>query len=261
MRFKLLSDLHLEFYNEKLWKPQETNEDKNTVLLLAGDIHVGGKAAPWITEMCERFEHVVYILGNHEFYNHEWNEVKNLWKNIIMPKNFTFLDNDTIYFKDVRVIGGTLWTGVKDQTDDLAFAIWQGRQRMRDYQVTQVIHVPGIKGVRLTVPDTMEAHEETVKYIIATLERPYLGKTIVMTHHLPHMKCVAKRFEGDFLNAFFVTDLNYIIEAYDIKYWVHGHTHDNVDITVHNTKILCNPAGYHDIEMNQGFNEGLVFET
>ena len=128
---------------------------------------------------------------------------------------------------------------------------------MTDYQVTTVKEYGKVR--RLNVEDTDKAHRKTANYIREELQKPWKGKTIVMTHHLPHPLCVAERFKGDSLNTFFMTDLDYIIRNFDIDVWVHGHTHNNVDITVHNTRILCNPMGYHGVQLNQDFDEGLTF--
>ena len=257
MRFKLLSDLHLEFYARRPfyrdaiveWEPKETDEDADTVLLLAGDIHDGKKALHWIDKMTKRFYHIVYILGNHEF---EVNEIRDFWKGVRL-NNFTFLDNDTLYLPGVRVIGGTLWTQVTNP-----HARWMGPKRMTDYRVTTV-REQGIT-MRMNVGHTDKMHFETVEYIRAELEQPWEGKTIVMTHHLPHPLCVHEKWEGSDLNAFYMTDLEHIIRKYDIDAWVHGHTHDNVDVEVHETRILCNPMGYHGICLNQDFNENLCLD-
>ena len=263
MKFKLLSDLHLEFYGARpfyrqeatpMWEPTATEDDAETILLLAGDIHVGRKAQPWIEKMCARYAYVIYILGNHEFYNQEMNDIRKFWKEVDMPDNFAFLDNDTIAVPGedpVRIIGGTLWTGITDP-----FAIWNGRKMMTDYQIITV----GDKIRCLTVEDTNKLHFETANFIRQELQREWKGKTIVMTHHLPHPMCVNPLYKGSNLNAFFMTNLDYIIRNFDIDVWVHGHTHDNVDIMVDKTRILCNPMGYHGIKLNQDYNEGLTFD-
>lgn len=260
MKFKLLSDLHLEFFDRTrymvkdapTWEPELTDEDKETVLLLAGDIHVGGKAQFFLKDMCERFHAVVYILGNHEFYHNELYNVKRNWKELEMPDNFHFLDDDVVYFGDTRVIGGTLWTQVTDP-----HMIWQGPKRMTDYQITMVKEHGKLR--RMNVADTNAMHVKTINYITKLLTDEWKGKTVVMTHHLPHPECVAPQFYGSSLNAFFMTDLDHILDKFDIDVWCHGHTHDCVDVEVHDTRILCNPMGYHGVKLNQDFKEGLVF--
>ena len=267
-KFKLMSDLHLEFFDRKrygiadqpVWMPPELPDDKDTVLLLAGDIHVGTQAKPWIEIMCARFKHVIYILGNHEFYHNEFYEVKDTWQYLKMPDNFTFLDDGIQIIDDVRIIGGTLWTDVRDQTKDFGFTVWNGKQRMSDYRVTTINHKRTGQHRMLTPEDTIAAHKDTLDYFKIMLAEPFEGKTIVMTHHLPHEDCVADHFKDNAFNPFYVTNLDYVMDNFNIDVWVHGHTHSNIDIKVHDTRILCNPRGYHGVELNRDFNEDLTFE-
>lgn len=266
-KFKLMSDLHLEFFDrprygvpeQPCWEPTPNDQDKDTVLLLAGDIHVGTAAWPWIKKMCKRYKEVVYILGNHEFYTKKYNETINQWRELQLDpeyaETFTFLHNDCyINFDDgFRIFGATLWTRVTDP-----FMIWRGAQIMNDYNVI-IDDRYGLK--TLTVDDTNQYHTETIELLEKFLNQRFDGKTIVMTHHLPHELCVHKQFENSPLNDYFRTDLDWLINKYDIDYWVHGHTHNNVDIHVGKTRILCNPRGYHGVALNRDFNEDLTFNV
>jgi len=263
-KFKLLSDLHLEFYNrytgqmlepQEVWAPEVREEDKDTILLLAGDIHVGKRGEPWIDEMCERFREVVYIHGNHEYYAQEYYDTLDFWRNKMQPKNFRFLENDFIVIDDTRIFGAALWTNVTD-----AFNVWNGRKMMTDYQVIKLNHMRTGQLRKLNVQDTNNIHLETIQKLQEWLQIPWDGKTIVMTHHLPHPLCVADRFKGNNLNDFFMTNLDHIIEKFDIDVWCHGHTHDNVDVEVHGTRILCNPMGYHGVQLNQDFDGDFTFD-
>lgn len=259
-QFKLMSDLHLEFYDGKryvdqpMFFPEELPYDNETVLLLAGDIHLGTNAQPWLEILCKRYKAVVYILGNHEFYRHEFHKVKRQWKELDMPDNFHFLDDSITYIDDVRIIGGTMWTKVTDP-----FNRWRGQQVMSDYHVIKINEPAGIWR-RLNVADTDKANARTRFFLQEELLKTWKGKTIVMTHHLPHPLCVAQRFKGHYLNEFYLHDCDDLIREHDIDVWVHGHTHDNVDVTVHDTRILCNPRGYHGVQLNQDYIEDLIFE-
>lgn len=253
-KFKLISDLHLEFYREDevVYVPKPDYDDHETVLILAGDIHVGVRALPWIEEMTKRYRHVLYILGNHEFYGQEWHKTIEYWQNIQMDK-FDFLQDSFTVIDGIRIFGATMWTDVTDP-----FMQWQGRQLMSDYgQTTVNEHNLGLVYRKLNVQDTNNAHATTVRKLRDWLQIPWDGRTVVITHHLPHELCIPKRFKGSNLNCFFATNLDDLIADHKIDVWCHGHTHDNVDIEVHGTKILCNPMGYHGYEMNPNFNEDL----
>ena len=52
VRLQYMSDLHLEFEGSKiLFEPEDVGAD---VLILAGDIHLGTEAIPWIQRFASR---------------------------------------------------------------------------------------------------------------------------------------------------------------------------------------------------------------
>jgi predicted phosphodiesterase len=64
MKLHILSDLHTEFAD---FAPSATGAD---IVILAGDIGVGFGGVEWAAR---RFPEtpVIYVPGNHEFYNHD----------------------------------------------------------------------------------------------------------------------------------------------------------------------------------------------
>lgn len=249
MKFKLLSDLHLEFYKDNLWEPEVYEDDLNTTLILAGDINVGANAQKWITKMTKRFKHVIYVLGNHEFYNLEYNDVIAFWRDVDIADNFIFLEDGWVLIDDVYIFGATMWT------EALGSNARFGQRMMSDYRVIRY------NGRKLTVGDTNNIFIGTKVLLEDFLIKMKGKKKVVVTHHLPHDKCVAERFKGSNLNDFFRTDLDHIFEQHDINVWCHGHTHDPVDIEVHGTRILCNPRGYPGENMPKHYNENLTFNV
>ena len=263
MRFRLMSDLHLEFEDRTLdFTPIPLEDDKNTVLILAGDIALGIDAVGFIQKMCKQFYKVVYCLGNHECYYNEYNKTRASWNDRPeMPGNFILLDDHVAIIDDVRLVGGTLWT---DFNGDDYFAKQLAARGMNDYNCAKVKE-QNDKGKyykrKLHPNDTVRAHKQTLFLITETLREPFDGPTVVVTHHLPHPLCVAQEFRADPLNPAYVTNLDEVIEANEIAVWVHGHTHTNVDVEVHDTRILCNPRGYTPDDLNEGFDEQLTFEV
>jgi hypothetical protein len=63
MRLHILSELHQEF---GLLDVPAIDAD---VVVLANEIHVGAKGIEWIKRQLGG-RPVIYVLGNHEFYNH-----------------------------------------------------------------------------------------------------------------------------------------------------------------------------------------------
>ena len=263
MKFRLMSDLHLEFEERVTdFTPTPLQEDFDTVLILAGDIGVGTDAQPFLEQMCERFYKVVYILGNHEFYHKEVNKLRKRWATLAdeLPDNFIFLDDGVAFIEDVRIVGGTLWT---DFDSENWHAMNQAQHGMNDFACIKIKEgnkETGYRKRRFTPRDAIRAHKETLFLITETVRVPHDGPTLVVTHHLPHPLCVGKAFLTNPLNPAYMTNLDMHIEEYDIDVWIHGHTHDNVDVEVHGTRILCNPRGYVDYELNPTFDDKFTFD-
>ena len=72
------------------------------------------------------------------------------------------------------------------------------------------------------------------------------GSYIVVGHHAPSSQSVAEWFRADTLmNGAFRSELDGFIETRpQIKYWLHGHMHNNSNYWVGETRVVCNPRGY-----------------
>lgn len=70
LNLQIVSDLHWEFHADKgrgfVAAMDPTGVD---VLIVAGDLTTAKYLEQSLTWLCERFEHVVYVHGNHEHYN------------------------------------------------------------------------------------------------------------------------------------------------------------------------------------------------
>jgi hypothetical protein len=251
MLIRLASDLHNEFG----WSDYESMippmpEDLNTILAVPGDIDVGVQAADeFLPEMCSRFDHVLYVLGNHEFYHNELTEVAGEIKSEMSDfPNFTLLDDETTVLRGVRFIGSTLWTNVARRNPTAMVYVAQG---MMDYECIK------LNGSRLRVTDTIERHEEAMEFIESVLEVPFSGPTVVLTHHLPSFRSVHPMFRSGHaqaLNPGFYSDLDHVLKFYDIDYWLHGHTHQTSEYEVGGTKVRMNPRGYGEVPENRKYN-------
>ena len=46
------------------------------------------------------------------------------------------------------------------------------------------------------------------------------------------------------INAAFASNLDDVIERYQLRLWIHGHMHDRVDERSGATRIIANPNGF-----------------
>jgi calcineurin-like phosphoesterase family protein len=95
--------------------------------------------------------------------------------------------------------------------------------------------------------------------LAAKLKKPFSGKTVVITHHLPSAQSVAERYKPSLTSACFASNLDDLMGASVL--WIHGHTHDSMDYVLHGTRVVCNPRGYSRssaTQENKEFNPTLV---
>lgn len=232
MNILAISDTHLEFHRDNGAEFIESlPTDGVDVLVLAGDICSASQIPDMARAFADRYPHVVYVFGNHEFYGAERCEA--LVRAGFGPGNFHFLEAGSVTVDGQRFIGGTLWFEELD--------IDHGG--MNDFYV-----IPRFGEW------VYESANRTKRHISVHAE----PGDIVVTHHLPSYASVHPKYRGSPLNAFFVNDCTGIIRANRPKLWIHGHTHESCDYQLWDTRVVCNPYGYHGHETNHAFNRNLL---
>jgi Icc-related predicted phosphoesterase len=240
MILRILSDLHFEFHRDRGAEFVRTLvADPQEVLVLAGDIAVGEGLGPALAAFCAKWRHVVFVAGNHEFYHHRPQEVLAILQHCQkLHRNFHWLNNGQVTVEGQRFVGGTLWFG---QT--------AGQQPTRHY-------LSDFHAIEDLEPWVYREHDQAVAFLYKELR----DTDVVVTHHLPAQECVAPKWANSPLNPFFVHDLSGLIRARAPKLWIHGHTHEAVDLRIGETRILANPFGYRGQEEQPHFKPGLTVE-
>ena len=244
-KFRIMSDLHLEF--GAMTVPVFPG-DADTILILAGDVHVGTGATVFLTEMLLRFKEVIYVLGNHEFYHQDMEDVRLFWQRTMKYYHNLYVLDPGVYMnemEDLRIIGATLWT----ETQNPAM-----QTMLNDYACIQR------ESRVLTVQDTYNLYLDDLEYIQAQLATPFEGTTIVVTHHAPVAECVRPHYVGNLMNACFHNYLEDTVKDNEIELWVHGHMHDTVHFIQNGTEVYCNPRGYMGHGVNANFRDDFVIE-
>ncbi|MRD73591.1 hypothetical protein GH865_10055 [Rhodocyclus tenuis] len=123
-----------------------------------------------------------------------------------------------------------------------------------------MIHAKG--GKRLHSRDTLKLHKTAVRWLDTELAKPFAGKTVVVTHFLPHRGCVAAEHEGSDLAPYFVTDQSWLMKQHRMAVWCHGHTHTNNDfITEDGCRVISNQRGYSGELTDASFQEHLIIDS
>jgi Icc-related predicted phosphoesterase len=226
----------------------------------------------------EQFPHVVYVLGNHEHYNYDFKYTASKIKNELAHlENIYVLDRECKVIDDVTFVGGTMWSDM-NKRDPLT--LFHMKQMMNDFRCVknsdrEVYRTVPLykrkeddsgyeldeKGFMIQIgtkkkaePSTFspdDAADEFDKFVqYLQVVTAFLGKDpkkyVVCTHHSPsHQSCHPRYAHDQLMNGGYHSDLeDFINERPNIKLWTHGHTHEDFDYMVGETRVVCNPRGY-----------------
>ena len=250
MKLHILSDLHVEF---KSFNPPETEAD---VVILAGDIHVGKKGIDW-AKVSFPDKHVIYVLGNHEYYGRAFPKHVSDLKKLVEGTNVHILENSHLFVDEVVFLGCTLWTDFK-LFGDPKIAGYQATQAMTDYRRIRIS--PQYRKLRSI--DTAVIHAKSLRWLeeeVARLKNSG-NKIVIITHHAPSKLSLPRFYQDDTLSAAYASHLDHFVQESYAKLWIHGHVHTQQDYAIGDTRIICNPRGYPD-EQNKDFISNLVIEV
>lgn len=221
-------------FPEDEWK---VNWEKN----LPGRYQQAQKFRDFLKRCSTEFPHVLYVAGNHEFYNGKWEQTLDTLKTECKKfHNVHFMENDTFKLDDVTFIGGTLWTDC-NKSDPLTLRVIDSS--MNDFRI---IRVEQDEFRRLRPADTIVRHYKTLDYIRHVTVEKSDEKFFIIGHHAPSKLSTHPRYADDrYMNDAYSTDLSeFILDRPQIKVWVHGHTHDEFDYLIGDTRIVAHPRGY-----------------
>jgi Icc-related predicted phosphoesterase len=254
--------------------------DRDTYNLMGEATH-SNRFHKFMQECSERFPHVIYVAGNHEHYDGDFaTSIEKLKEKFSYLRNVYILDKEMKTIDDVTFIGGTLWTNMNN-FDSLT--LYHVKAMMNDFRIVKnskrVMHrkVPVYKKddtgdyvldekgfmiqdgfkfkeevATFSPEDAAADHVAMMEYIRHTIEGMFDEKFVVVGHHAPSKLSTKPRYENDtIMNGAYSSDLSeFILDHPQIKLWTHGHTHDVFEYEIGETKVVCNPRGYHKYEQS-----------
>lgn len=251
MKLLVLSDLHNEFAE---WEPPRDAVAQADIVVLAGDIHTGTAGISWALRHFSE-KQIIYIAGNHEFYGGHWDKTLEELHRKAAEVGILFLEDEQVVLQGVRFLGCSLWTDFQYFGSGAA-----QQQAMNDY-AAGLMDCRSIKArhprkdgshftKHLTPLHVLKRHNNSRRWLESELAEPFEGRTVVVTHHLPHRNSVAARYLDDRLTPGFAVELP-IETIAKADLWIHGHTHDSCTYKVtdpkngsHECLVICNPMGY-----------------
>jgi predicted phosphodiesterase len=283
MKIQLLSDLHLESNPGFVPRPAPGAD----VLVLAGDIgsyqaHSALTAAGDTDFGLARFSPrhgwptpVLLVPGNHEYDGLDFDAAHSRLQETCARLGITWLEREVLHYNGVRFVGTTLWTdfdalgplagqAIPDPATDKLPAHFSHpnspftRQlKAREKAFRAANHYLRKTGtVRQGAPWLAEGMREQglrcQTWLNQTLNTPFDGPTVVVTHFAPSLHSADPRYGRVPGTAGFCNALDpWLAHA---RLWLHGHLHCPSDYTLNGCRVVANPLGY------AGKNEQLRFQ-
>lgn len=274
MKLSLVSDLHLDFGGpipmlpggDLLLIAGDTCEARSfdihqnlsmTEMRLRADIH------DFFKTVSGQYEHVALIMGNHDHYHSKYHQTADHIRKFL-PDNVKLLERDCLHLDDVVVVGTTLWTDLNKGDPITMHAIGDPYGGLADFKY--ITYQEGNNYHKFLARNCIYEHEKSLQYLRAVVTNPENKnkKIVVMTHHAPTSLSIAEEYKRDtVMNGGFYSDLSeFILDHPQINLWVHGHTHHAFDYMLGETRVLCNPYGYHNDQYDEytGFDPNLKVE-
>jgi predicted phosphodiesterase len=253
MNLWVLSDLHLDVnrrYPLALPQPRPAHD----AVVIAGDICQGiGNGLRFIVEAGLNAKPVLYVAGNHEFYDRDRHAELQAGRATAVP-NGHLLEGDSIVIGDVEFLGCTLWTDyLYAGADEQARAMLWAAQRLNDH------HLIGNGTRRWSPQDCLDEHRASRTWLAQRLRRRTAHPKVVVTHHAPSRRSVQPKYRDDLLTAAFASDLDDLVGTATL--WVHGHIHGPSDYVQNGCRVVANPRGYVDLREDGRFDPALAVDV
>lgn len=259
MRIQFVSDLHLEFEQNRCYLEEPPLPVTGDILLIAGDTayldipesnHDTYSKYHFWDWVAEYYKQVIVCFGNHDFYGYyDLATMSNGYCKQIRPNIHAYY-NAVVSLEDIDIVVSTLWAKIEP------YNAFMTERSVSDFY--RILY----NGHRLTADDFNAEHERCLSFIKQAVTASRAKTKIVLTHHVPTNLCTAKEFQCSTINGAFTVELgDYIVES-TIDYWIYGHSHRNIEAQIGTTHIISNQLGYisHGEYLTNGFDPTKVIE-
>lgn len=250
MKLWIVSDLHCD---ASLWSPAVVPD--HNVFVIAGDVSNSPENALVQLYRLAQFTHapILFVPGNHDYFG----DTFDTFDIVDIPGIHVLTPGKQVVIGGVRFVGSTMWTDWLLNDHEFMAQRWAARTMPEYSRVTRA------DGDLISPKDVSAEHQRHRAAIDEALAVPHDGPTVVVTHHAPSLQSIHPGERTDVASAAFASDLEDIMRRHRPQLWVHGHIHWAVDYRVGDTRVVCNPRGYHSPDWSErtGWREDLVIEV
>lgn len=238
MQIDYISDLHLDFYKENIWKHLYPNH-KSEILIISGDLgHSNKQNIDFLKEATKHYPYVLFVLGNHDYYVFKKDENSldriNQMRTLNIPGVFN-LNGSIVNINGVNFGGSDGWYDgtYSEKALKRPFAknyMW--KLGMNDANFIIFENEP--------IKDFMDIfNSEYIK-----LKKIHKNVDVMISHVSPDWSNISNRYKNEDFSSFFFFDGSDLLKNMNGKHWVYGHTHEQKRYNNFGVEFYCNPYGY-----------------
>lgn len=256
MKIAFGSDIHNEF---SVYITPQLDVD---VYVFTGDLGTKLNGVKWAIEESARLQKPFIIVpGNHDFwkckrFRPHIDKMKTLAKNARESglAEVYVLYNDVLTINDVTFLGTTLWTNFK-LLGNQPLAMYDASQNINDFN-----QIRWDVNSRFTPNHVLIEHDLAVDFLTENLiNKPLPGKKVVLTHFAPTGLSEKVCKDGSTMPSYYASNLMNLVGYSEASYWIHGHTHNNVEYDIGDTKVIAHMRGYVNMYVVDGDNGDVNF--
>ena len=259
LKVDILSDTHFDNYfygkytNDDVIKFYSQIIDFNNcgdVLVIAGDLgHNNSQNIKILKLLKQYYKNIICVLGNHDYYL-MGKENKSLFKDSFeRVKNMRELINnqDGMYCLNGEIIriDGVNFGGADSWYDDGFLKVNYPNEDFPIKSTNQmwINCTPDFKFIvgAEKFDDIFEIEKPKIESVFKLCD-------VMITHINPSAKKdnINIKFQNNPSSTFFCFDGEKYLQNGNMKYWIFGHTHEELEYEEYNVKCICNPVGYYN---------------
>ena len=193
---------------------------------------------------------VMFVPGNHEYDGLEFDDARQRMQAACARLGILWLEGESRVWQGVRFVGSTLWSDFDAlSAQDVAHGdITLGQQlkaRDKAFRAANFYlkkHHALRDGQPMLAPELREESLKAQAWLRETLEQPFDGPTVVVTHFAPSLLSADPRYGLTPGTAGFCNAHDALLPLAQL--WLHGHLHCPSDYVAGGCRVVANPLGY-----------------